>query len=383
VSTELAARDIQAALEDREVRSILLRIDSPGGTVDGTDALARRILEARDVKPMVVFADGLMASAAYWIGSAGHMLLTGNTGEVGSIGVIQAHYDYSRADEKAGVKRTFIYAGKYKTAGNNAEPLNDESREYLQAGVDYIYTLFVNAVARHRGVSIAQALAMAEGRIFIGGQAREIGLIDRIGSFETALEIAQDMGRTHYIFGIIPSKEDYIMPNETVTKPITLERLEAEIPDLMKQIRADAAAGVDPEPFRKEGAAAEQARIMGLTEAQFGEEVAAQLKGLVGSNVTVDQLKAIRALNPKPETPEPRQPADKMGDMLQAIKEAGAENPGADSTPGGPATFSDAWKAIKAETNCSTEQAMKQAVRNYPDLHTAFLRGQQAPAGQA
>lgn len=380
-SSELIGRDFRAAMDDPDVRAILLHVDSPGGTVDGTDALASRIYESKDIKPVVVFADGLMASAAYWIGSAGHMLITEPTGEVGSIGVVQAHYDYSVADAKEGVKRTYIYAGKYKTIGNDAEPLTEDGKAYLQAGVDYVYSLFVNTVARHRGISIAQALSMAEGRIFIGQQAREIGLIDRIGTFETALEIAQDMGFNHYLFGRTPNKEDYIMPDNTSIKPVTLERLEAEAPDLVKSIRADAAAGVDLDPAREQGRAAERDHILALAKAYFGDESAQKFEALVISGATVEMYEAMKAAMPKEQTAPPS--PDKMGEMLDAIQQAGAENPGADGKVGGPTDFNSAWKGIKAEKNCSTAQAMKLAVRTYPDLHKTYLENCQAPSGRA
>jgi len=380
-SMELLGRDFQAALDDPDVRAIVLDVDSPGGTVDGTEALASRIFAARDVKPIVAHVDGMMASAAYWIGSAAHILINGPTSDVGSIGVLQAHYDYSEADKKAGVKRTYIYAGRYKTAGNDAEPLDEDSREYLQAGIDYVYSMFVNTVARHRGMTIAQALAMAEGRIFIGEQARDIGLTDRVGSWETALEIAQDMGLKTYLFGKIPDKEEYIM-SET-NRPITLDRLEAEAPELVGKIRDAAAAAVDMEPARAEGAASERDRILGLAEVQFGEEQAARLKGLVDSAITVDQFKAVRALDPTPAVEKIEPKTEKMDEMLTAIQAAGAANPGADSAPGGPVSFTAAWQGIKTEKGCSAEQAMKEAVRTYPDLHAAFLNGQHTPAGRA
>ncbi|KKK95489.1 hypothetical protein LCGC14_2672290, partial [marine sediment metagenome] len=97
-STQLLAQDFQAALDDPTVHSILLDIDSPGGDVDGTLEMARLIREARGRKPILALGDGTMASAAYWIGSAAdRVFITGETTQVGSIGVVATHIDISRA----------------------------------------------------------------------------------------------------------------------------------------------------------------------------------------------------------------------------------------------------------------------------------------------
>lgn len=382
-SSEIIARDFQAAVEDPDVRAILLDVDSPGGTVDGTEALALRVYAARAIKPVTAFANGLMASAAYWIGSAAQAIVIEETGAAGSIGVVQAHYDYSEADKQAGVKRTYIYAGKYKTAGNTAEPLNPESIEYLQSGVDYIYSLFVDTVARHRGVTIAQALAMAEGRIFIGRQALDIGLTDVIGNFEQAHAIARDMAVKHYIFGHI-NKEDYIMANENAPRPITLARLNEECPDLVAGIRQEAIASVDPSPFRAEGAQTEREQLLGLAETYFGKDLADKFRALAAAGTTVEMYEAMKAAMPQAPAPVTQTPkSDKMGEMLAAIQDAGPPNPGPNPLSHGPGDFVSAWQAIKAEKKCSTADAMRQAVKAYPDLHQTYLDQFQGQAGRA
>ncbi len=115
VSTDLLARDFKAALVDPSVKAIVLAIDSPGGTVDGTVDIARLVYESRGIKPIVAYTDGLMASAAYWIGSATDKVYIGNDATlVGSIGVVATHTDMSKAQEMQGVKTTEVYAGKYK-----------------------------------------------------------------------------------------------------------------------------------------------------------------------------------------------------------------------------------------------------------------------------
>ena len=126
-SSELIGEEFRNALNDPTVKSILLDIDSPGGAVDGTADLANFIHASRGEKSIVAFTDGMMASAAYWIGSAAdRMFISGDTTEVGSIGVVATHVDVSGAEEKAGVKTTEIVAGKFKRMASSHKPLDSE-----------------------------------------------------------------------------------------------------------------------------------------------------------------------------------------------------------------------------------------------------------------
>jgi signal peptide peptidase SppA len=185
------AKAFRSAVEDPEVEGIVLKIDSPGGTVSGTEALADLIFSNRDEKPIIAFADGMMASSAYWIGSAADAIVGESTADVGSIGVLMIHKDFSKLDEKIGVKITYLTAGKYKALGNDAEPLGEFARNVFQDELDYIYNIFVETVARNRGVEFEQSLEMADGRVFIGQQAKDAGLIDYVGNFNKALELAK------------------------------------------------------------------------------------------------------------------------------------------------------------------------------------------------
>lgn len=185
-SMQLAARDFNEALADPEVNSIVLAIDSPGGTVDGTQELADAIFNARGTKPVIALADGFMASAAYWIGSsASRVFITSETTVVGSIGVVQAHMDVSRAEELRGVKTTEVTAGKFKRIASQYGPLSAEGRATIQDQVDQVYSVFVEAVARNRGVSADTVLEdMADGRVFIGQQAINAGLVDGVSTLD-------------------------------------------------------------------------------------------------------------------------------------------------------------------------------------------------------
>lgn len=185
-STQLAAKALQAALADPDVHSIILAIDSPGGTVDGTQTLADAVGQARATKPVVALASGMMASAAYWIGSAAQaVFITDATTVVGSIGVVSSHTDVSGAQAAQGIKTTEISAGKYKRIASSYGPLSADGRQTIQDQVDYTYSLFVDAVAKNRAVSTDRVLSrMADGRLFIGQQAIDAGLVDGVSTLD-------------------------------------------------------------------------------------------------------------------------------------------------------------------------------------------------------
>ena len=188
-STQLFERDFKKALADPLVQSILLLVDSPGGSADGVQELANLIFENRDNKNIIAYTDGMMASAAYWISSAAeNIFISGDTTQVGSIGVVAAHLDVSKAEEKMGVKTTEIVAGKYKRIASRYAPLTEEGKTAIQESVDHIYSVFVNDVAKNRGVTEEKALSMADGKVFMGKQAMEAGLVDGVSTLSALID---------------------------------------------------------------------------------------------------------------------------------------------------------------------------------------------------
>lgn len=184
----------KAAVENPNVDAIVLDIDSHGGTLFGVNELSNSIYKARAKKPIVAYSSGNMAASAYWIGSAADKIILGQTTNAGSIGILLVHNDYSEAEKMAGIKTTYITAGKYKALGNSSEPLSDLGRETYQAQLDYMYKIFIDAVARNRGVTSATVdKNMGDGRNFIGQQAVDAGLADRTGRIEDALDLALDL----------------------------------------------------------------------------------------------------------------------------------------------------------------------------------------------
>ena len=187
-STQKFTSALRQVLADDTVGQILIDIDSPGGSVYGVAELATEIVKARAQKPVVAVANSLAASAAYWIGcSAGEFYVTPG-GEVGSIGVWQAHFDYSKALEEEGVKPTLISAGKFKVEGNPYVPLDPEAQAFMQSRVDDYYNAFIKAVAKGRGVSVADVRdGMGEGRVLGADAALAANMVDGIATFDDVL----------------------------------------------------------------------------------------------------------------------------------------------------------------------------------------------------
>ena len=185
VSTQQFAYALRQALADDTVSQILIDIDSPGGSVYGVSELADEITQARSQKPVVAVANSLAASAAYWIGCSASEFYVSPGGEVGSIGVWQAHFDHSQALAAEGVKATLISAGKFKVEGNPYAPLDDDAQVFMQSRVDDYYASFTKAVARGRGVPIAQVReGMGQGRVLGADAAMAQNMVDGVATFD-------------------------------------------------------------------------------------------------------------------------------------------------------------------------------------------------------
>ena len=180
------AAQLDAALASPEIAAILLDIDSPGGESGGVFDLADRIRAASEVKPIWAVANDMAFSAAYALASAAARLFVARTGGVGSIGVIAMHVDQSVKDAQDGVRYTAVFAGERKNDLNPHEPISNEAHAVLKAEVDRIYDLFVETVARHRGLD-ANAVRATEAGLFFGPDAVATGLADAVGSLDDAL----------------------------------------------------------------------------------------------------------------------------------------------------------------------------------------------------
>lgn len=166
------------AVSDPAVKGVVLHISSGGGQVAGTSELSDTIFRARSSKRIVCYTDSMLCSAALWIGSAAHSVLqSSETCNIGSVGVVSGHVDRSGAEAMKGTKTTEVSSGKFKRITSQYEPLTTEGRAEIQAQVNFLYGVFVDAVARNRGIS-TKKVKDSEARIYLGSQAISAGFAD-------------------------------------------------------------------------------------------------------------------------------------------------------------------------------------------------------------
>lgn len=273
LSTQMATKQLESAVVDARVRSMVLALDTPGGSVIGTPEMASAVHELAKIKPIVTHSDGALASAGYWIGSAANAVyISGPTVQAGSIGVVIDR----TFNPNSATREESIVAGRYKRLVKSNEPLSEEARTIVQADVDYVYSLFVDAVAGYRDTTSQQVLdRMADGRVFRGQQAIDAGLVDGVSTLDALVErMATDpapfASRRKAVFAVaaLPSpsagaapkdktptrEKEPVMSDDTKT-PITRASFEQDHAPLFAQLRGE---------FTTLGATQERERIQAV-----------------------------------------------------------------------------------------------------------------------
>lgn len=192
--SEGIARQLERLAEDPTVGAVILRLDSPGGTVAAGHEIAAAVDFVRDSGKVVVASMGNMAaSSAYWIASRCNSIVAAPTTTTGSIGVIIQTTNLRGLYEKLGVDMEVIKSGPLKDMGSSNRPMNPTERDIFQNMVDDMFNQFVDAVADGRNMSREDVLAVADGRVLTGRQAYALGLVDRLGFFRDAVDEASEL----------------------------------------------------------------------------------------------------------------------------------------------------------------------------------------------
>lgn len=276
---------LKAALADPSARAILFDITSPGGVVAGTKELADAIAEARTKKRCAAYANGLCASAAYWLASATGTVYAPLTATVGSVGVIMSVANYSKLNEKWGVSYTYITGGKWKAVGNGDTPLTDEERQYLQERITALHQIFKADVGRHMGLT-ADPQLWGEAQLLLAQPARELGLVT---------DIVRD--------------RDAAIRKLAVEAQMTREELAAQSPELVDALLAEGRLKAEAEnKANMDKAAADAvAGALAVVKAVAGDETASRvettLNTLRATGMSAEQIATVAPLLAKAEAP--------------------------------------------------------------------------------
>jgi len=174
--------------KDNSVKGVLLIVNSPGGEVIASEKLARKVAELARKKPVVVYVEDLDASGAYMASVPANYIVAEKHSIVGSIGVRMDIIHYYGLMKKLGINVTTIKAGKYKDIGSPYRPMTKEEKEYLQKMINETYIDFVKWVAKYRHLPLNYTFKIADGKIYSGEDAKKVGLVDEVGTEETALK---------------------------------------------------------------------------------------------------------------------------------------------------------------------------------------------------
>jgi signal peptide peptidase SppA len=185
-STVEVRRAVRSAVADPDIEGIMLIIDSPGGTVAGTEELASDIAQATQFKPVHAFIESFGASAAYWVASQADVISAGLTAQIGSLGTLAVVHDTSEAAKLEGVKVHVLGTGPLKGGLTPGSEVTDAHLEEIWGQVLGLNEFFMTGVAEGRGLDIGEVLKLADGGLHLASRAEELGLIDNVSSYDTA-----------------------------------------------------------------------------------------------------------------------------------------------------------------------------------------------------
>ncbi|MDI1471738.1 MAG: signal peptide peptidase SppA [Thermodesulfovibrio sp.] len=226
VDSKAVIEEIKQYRKNPAIKAIVLRVDSPGGAVVPSQEIYEEIKRTIKVKPVVVSMGSIAASGAYYISCPATKIIANPGTITGSIGVLIEIPNIKGLLDKIGVKAEVIKSGKYKDITSPLKPpLQSDEKEVLQRLIDDVHDQFVDAVSEGRKIPIEKVKKIADGRVFTGLKAKEIGLVDEIGDLEYAIKVAAQLGN-------IKGEPEIIMKKTT----ILYELLKGDTESLIKRL---------------------------------------------------------------------------------------------------------------------------------------------------
>jgi protease-4 len=194
--------------EDRAIKAIVIRIDSPGGVVGPSQEIFREVRKTIGKKKVVASMGSIAASGGYYIAAAADGIVANPGTITGSIGVIMAYTNFRKLLDKIGMVPVVIKSGEFKDIGSPTREMTPDEKKVLQTFVDQTHRQFVQAVSEGRKMDMAHTASLADGRIFTGEEAVKQGLVDRLGNLEDAVEWAGRLGGIEGKISTVYKKED-------------------------------------------------------------------------------------------------------------------------------------------------------------------------------
>jgi protease IV len=185
--------ELEKALKDDRIKAVVVKINSPGGTVSAADVILHELKAFKAAKnvPVVVCLQGLATSGGYYVAQAGDAIIAYPTCITGSIGVIAMKFNFRGLMDKVGVDDDVVKSGKWKDFWSPFRPATPQEKEMMQQVINDFYRNFVDVVAQGRKMSLKRTKEAADGRIFTASQALNLGLVDQLGYLDDALELAR------------------------------------------------------------------------------------------------------------------------------------------------------------------------------------------------
>jgi protease-4 len=195
VGSDTIVEYLRKARADSSVRAIVLRIDSPGGSAIASDVIWREVMLTRDVKPVVASMSDVAASGGYYIAMPAHAIVAEPATLTGSIGVVMIKFVIDGTLKKLGVNVEGVYEGRYADIYSPVRPFSPEERKRVEEAMQATYDTFVEKAASARNTTPERIDTVAQGRVWTGRQAKQIGLVDELGGLQRALAIAKQRAK--------------------------------------------------------------------------------------------------------------------------------------------------------------------------------------------
>jgi protease-4 len=196
--------------EDRNIKAVVLRVNSPGGAVGPSQEIMREVDKLRKTKKVVASLGTVAASGGYYVASGADLIMASPGTTTGSIGVVMQFANAEQLVKKLGLDFFTLKAGRYKDVGSPFRPMTPEDRTYLQGLLDNVYQQFLRDVAKNRKIPLEKMKGLAEGRVYTGEEAKQAGLVDEFGNLQDAIEKAGRLaGIKGKVEAVYPEKEGF------------------------------------------------------------------------------------------------------------------------------------------------------------------------------